>query len=82
MAFPCFKFAKEMGLPPKDIAKKLCEKISVSVKKYPLVEKVAPEGPYINITLNRKEAYKKYKEYFRSSPQGCSNETGPTRPSL
>ncbi len=65
MAFPCFKFSKQMGMAPKDIAQKFCDRLSSGIKKYPLIEKISPEGPYINITLNRKETFKWYKGYFK-----------------
>ena len=64
-AFPCFKFAKENGMSPKDAAKQLSDKVLEKIKNEALIETVHPEGPYMNIVLNRNEAYLKYKEYFK-----------------
>lgn len=64
-AFPCFKFAKENGVSPKEAAQQLCNKIQGNIKEHVLVETVHPEGPYVNIVLNRKETYTRYKEYFK-----------------
>jgi len=80
LAFPCFKFSKESKISPKDAAQILCEKISANIKGHSLIEKVAPEGPYVNIRLNREETYKKCKEYFhylsgRSFKRDRANKT-------
>ncbi len=64
-AFPCFKFAKENRISPKDAAQQLSLKMADVLKEYDLIEQARPEGPYINIFLNRKEVYARYKEYFK-----------------
>ena len=79
-AFPCFKLAKENGISPKEAAQQFCDKILEETKEYELIEKIHPEGPYVNIVLNKKEAYARYKEYFkylsgRSFKRDRSNKT-------
>ena len=64
-AFPCFKFGKEKGISPKEAAQQLNTLLLSKIKEYDLIETVHPEGPYVNIVLNRKETYAMYKEYFK-----------------
>ncbi len=47
-AFPCFQLAKKLKKSPADIAKDIAKKISIPN----VVEKVVPNGPYLNFFLD------------------------------
>jgi arginyl-tRNA synthetase len=50
LAFPVFRAAKELGMPPPQLAQELCGELTLSADT--LVAAVAAAGPFLNFTLD------------------------------
>jgi arginyl-tRNA synthetase len=57
VAFPCFRLAKTMSKPPKDVSTEICQKISSNLDKDSLIGSVKSFGPYVNFFLDKGKFY-------------------------
>lgn len=69
LAIPCFKLAKALGKAPPQVAEALAPELSLRLQDFPLVEKVQPVGPYLNIHLRPTELFKFLTDTMAQSPQ-------------
>ncbi|MCL2571794.1 MAG: arginine--tRNA ligase [Defluviitaleaceae bacterium] len=79
LAFPCFRFAKEMKKAPPVIAQEMSEKLKNECP--PWIEEIRATGPYINVFFDKAafaadtlEAVYKESEAYGSSTQGAGQK--------